>query len=344
MAADASDSTERGHQRHRNKRSDNDSARIKIRISPSFLWPGEDGDYAAESTEAEYYDTDDDDDDGDTLRIKFRTVRQLKSLISVNSLLVDRCDRLWFIDTGVLDYLNYNGSNLQPPITVQRPAIWVVDISKKDVFLVQRRYVFSKRVVPTATGLKGFAVDVPGSCETTGVAYIANAQDNRIVVYDMERETSWYFHDRSMMPDPGPASRLYFGSVQVDLSLGISALALGGVDGDRERSVFYSPYSSRELFAVSTEHLGRQYFQRLPEEAFEFVGGRGPYSQTETMAFDSGTGVLYFAEVQTRAIRCWNVRKRLQRSHIGRVYENANMAYPAHLSVGYIMILVDLCR
>lgn len=273
-------------------------------------------------------------DDGDSLRITLRTVRQLKSLISVNSLMVDKCDRLWFIDTGHLDY--YNGSNLEepPPITVQRPSIWVVDVSKRDLFLIHRRFEFDDQLVPTPAGLRGFSVDIPGECDSSSsVAYISNALDHRIVVYDMDKEDAWYFHDESMEPASGRATRLNFRGMRVHVHMGITDVAVGWRSSAMERSVYYVPYSSNDLFVVSTGRLTRQRSHGTSDGEFKYLGSRGAKSQAESIAFDSNLGILFFAEVQTRTIKCWNVRKTLKRSNIGTVFENNNLDYPAHLSV-----------
>lgn len=320
------------HHKYRQKRSYNDT-NIKIRISSSFPQSDSDetdGQYSPLSTEE------------DSLRIGLRTVRHLKTLISVNSLLVDRCDRLWFIDTGVLDY-GETGDDGDQPLTVQRPSIWVVDISTKDLFLIQRRFEFLGDTVPTPAGLRGFTVDVRAdSCDSYGVAYIANSVDNRIVVYDMQKEDAWYFEDhQSMAPIPGYSSHLQFPRMAVDVSLGITDLAIGWRDSDRGHSIYYMPFSSEDLFVVSTRSLKKRNVDQTSAEAFKYVGNRGERSQTESIVFDRATGVLLFAEVQTRSVKCWNVRKRLTRSNIGTVLESPNLEYPAHVSVsGFVYLLL----
>lgn len=315
-------SNEESVRSYRRSRSYNDTG-VKIRISSLFP--------QLEDTAAETIDAD---EDSDGLRITVRAVRQLKSLISVNSLVIDKCDRLWFIDTGVLDYYDNANQRQTPAITVQRPAIWVVDIRKKDLFLIHQRFELNDRVVPTPAGLRGFAVDVPGACSgTSGVAYIANAIDNRMVVYDMDRQSAWFFEDSSMTPSHGPPSRLNFGEDQINIKLGITDVAIGFRDDQKGRSVYYVPYSSNDLYVISTEHLKYSDYVKPVSNEFNLIGNRGSDSQTESIVFDPRNGILFYAEVQTKSIKCWNVRKSLRNSSTGTIYQDERLNYPADLSV-----------
>lgn len=287
---------------------------MKIRISSTF-------------PENESLDTEEEEADLDNSRIGLRNVRKLKSLISVNSLMVDQCDRLWFIDTGMLDYGD------QRQTTVHRPSLWVVDVSQKDLFLVQRRFEFDREIVASPTGLRGLSVDIKDNDCSTGVAYIANALDHRIVVYDMRRDDAWFLADKSMETGPISAGYLHFPEMNLEAHLGVTDVAVGWRNGDRdEKSLYYMSYASHDLFVVSTGSLKRR--NRRPEvDEFKFIGSRGRRSQSESMTFDSKRGILFFAEAQTRSVKCWNVKEELRRENIGTVFEHKNLDYPAHLSV-----------
>lgn len=100
---------------------------------------------------------------------------------------VDTCDRLWFVDTGVLEY----PGNMK---VIQPPSIWIMDL-KTDKLI--KRYEIPSAIVDNGYGLASLVIDVI-DCSRT-FAYIPDLQNYRLIVYSLAENKAWrfihnYFH------------------------------------------------------------------------------------------------------------------------------------------------------
>jgi dopachrome tautomerase len=87
---------------------------------------------------------------------------------------VDECQRLWFVDTGMLETPN----NF---VVYQRPSIWVIDLTTD---LTLSRFEIPKSLIDLGNGLASITIDVsPDSCDDA-FAYIPDLQTYRLIVYD----------------------------------------------------------------------------------------------------------------------------------------------------------------
>ncbi|GAB0088331.1 hypothetical protein DMENIID0001_027340 [Sergentomyia squamirostris] len=69
------------------------------------------------------------------------------------------------------------------------------------------------------------------------------------------------------------------------------------------------------------------------------MGYRGCDSQTASMTADYNYGVIFYAELQSNKITCWNMNKPLNPDNIGVIFESNNLQYPVNLFVdsrGYL--------
>jgi dopachrome tautomerase len=95
-------------------------------------------------------------------------------IVSVYRPRVDECQRLWFVDTGMLETPN----NF---VVYQRPSIWVIDLTTD---LILSRFEIPKTLIDLGNGLASITIDVdPNSCEDA-FAYIPDLQTYRLIVYD----------------------------------------------------------------------------------------------------------------------------------------------------------------
>lgn len=104
-------------------------------------------------------------------------------IISVYRTRIDECNRLWFIDTGLLEYPN-NATQVQPP------SIWVIDPNNGNVI---RRFEFPGNIEQRGNGVASITVDVdPRNCDGA-FAYIPDLFFNRMYVYSYRQNRMWRF-------------------------------------------------------------------------------------------------------------------------------------------------------
>lgn len=167
-------------------------------------------------------------------------------IVSVYRPRVDNCDRLWFVDTGVLEYPNNR-------IVVQRPSLWIVNLNTNSLV---RRFEFPTSIVDgdNGRGLVSVTLDDPtGSCTDT-FAYISDWLNSRLVVYSLSQNRAWNVVHNYFFFDP------LYGEFNVDgLQFtrrdGIFSVALSHVQKTGYKIAFFHPMCSDAEFIVSTRIL-----------------------------------------------------------------------------------------
>lgn len=264
------------------------------------------------------------------------------SIISVYHPIVDdRCNRLFILDTGVLYYgttVTYN---------VKNPSITVYELPSNGCtnrqFPVIRRVEIPNHLWELSVGFVYIALDYQsrGSCDDLYL-YITNCFDNSIIVFDYKRGDFWSFTDSSMKPIASDESMIFSKSFNYEFNLGIMNVALGWpFDKTGNRKAYYAPGASLGEYAVSTKLLknSKKSPNKYNEEDFQFVGYRGCDSQNYRQYFDHITGVMFFAEMQSNKVRCWNTQQPLNPDTIGVVMESNALQYVSEIFVdaeGYL--------
>lgn len=114
-------------------------------------------------------------------------------LISVYRPRVDECNRLWFIDTGVLEFPGNR-------VVVQRPSIWVYNLEKDTLI---QRFEIPSNVFESANGegrgLVSLTIDDTDETCVNTYAYITDWLNSRFTVYSLAQNRAWaidhnYFH------------------------------------------------------------------------------------------------------------------------------------------------------
>lgn len=73
---------------------------------------------------------------------------------------------------------------------------------------------------------------------------------------------------------------------------------------------------------------------------FQFLGHRSDLGQSAMHAYDNRTGVIFFSQVSTNAIACWNTAKPLTEKNIGIIArDDTCMLYPSDINVSVVPIL-----
>lgn len=94
-------------------------------------------------------------------------------IVSVYRSRVDKCDRLWFVDTGNLEY---PGASIQ----VQPPSIWIFDLNTDS--LVRRAEMPTANVVD-GHGIASLTIDIDDNNCGDAYAYLPDLVNYRLHVY-----------------------------------------------------------------------------------------------------------------------------------------------------------------
>ncbi|XP_055687207.1 L-dopachrome tautomerase yellow-f-like [Lutzomyia longipalpis] len=269
------------------------------------------------------------------------------SIISVVHPEVDNlCNRLYAVDSGILQY------SATEIYEVQLPAIIVFELPSNGCesrqFPVIRRVEIPKRYWTTAAGFNFITIDYgskKSSCDDVFL-YITNAFDSSILVYDYQKDCFSSVTDPSMRPIIAE-STMVFHDTSMDLNyqlpLGVCNVALGWPDKNGNRNAYYAPGSSLGEYLVSTKILKnfeppQRYLFNLTSE-FMLLGYRGCNSQAYKQIFDEKTGIIFFAEMQSNRVSCWNAQKPINPDNIGVVYEADTLQFVSEIfldSKGYL--------
>lgn len=251
----------------------------------------------------------------------------------------DRCNRLFVIDTGVLQY------SPTEIYEVQSPALIVFDLpgngcQTRDFPLI-RRVEIPGHLWKTQAGFSIITLDYQkkGSCDDL-ILYITNTLDSNVISYDYRTGNFWSTTDNSMKPIMSESYVLFKGNTY-QLPIGIGNVALGWPDKFGNRLAYFAPGSSLGEYVVNTKVLksSKRSFLKHSSEDFTLIGYRGCNTQGYRQVFDKSTGVMFFGEMQSKRISCWNTRLPLNPDTVGVVFESNNLEFVSAIfldSDGYL--------
>ncbi|XP_034485419.1 L-dopachrome tautomerase yellow-f2-like [Drosophila innubila] len=255
---------------------------------------------------------------------QFNTSEQ--NLVSVYRTTVDACQRLWFIDTGMLEYPN----NRQQ---IRRPSIWIVDLKTDRVI---KRYDIPESIVDTGRGLASLTIDVASENQCSNAyAYIPDLVNSRLYVYSLADDRMWVFSHNYFNFDP-LAGDLHIGGQTFRWDDGIFSTTLGAQKSDGSRDVYFHAMASNNEFVVSNKVLQVESNAARSDHGNDFrvLGSRGQNKQSTMHDYDPKTGVIFYAEIQTNGVGCWKSSNPFTAENHGTVASNAqSMIYPSDLTI-----------
>uniref|UniRef100_A0A1B0GFL4 Uncharacterized protein n=1 Tax=Glossina morsitans morsitans TaxID=37546 RepID=A0A1B0GFL4_GLOMM len=246
------------------------------------------------------------------------------NLVSVYRTSVDSCGRLWFIDTGILEYPNNR-------MQVQKPSIWIMDLSTDRLL---RRFEIPESTVEQGQGLASITIDTDKGCDKS-FAYIPDLVNNQLYVYSLETSKIWTFQHNYFHFDP-LAGDLNIGGQAFSWSDGIFSITIGPKDSDGSRVVLFHPMASHNEFIVSNKVLQNESHAENDDydRDFKLLGRRGDARQSTMHEYDPHTNVVFYAEIQRNGISCWNTNKRFSSDNHGTVAQDSQlMIYPSDLTI-----------
>lgn len=213
----------------------------------------------------------------------------------VQSMEIDPDGRMWVLDSGRSATMTLEAKNSCPPRLV------ILDLENGGAVL--RSYAFPADVAhPESAFLNDIVVDH----EDGGFAYITDSDDKNpgIVVFSLQNNTSWKVTHSSMQAKPD-AVGFIIEQIRVSHSVPVDGIALSPAATEGNRTLYYTPLSSFNLFAVPTKVLKSENL-RGNIGPYVRVLGRKP-SQTDGMMM-SNSGVLYFGLLGDDAVSMWESR------------------------------------
>ncbi|XP_067005601.2 dopaminechrome tautomerase [Anabrus simplex] len=222
-------------------------------------------------------------------------------LISVYRMRADRCDRLWVLDSGLMDSLG----SFTP---VCPPKLLTFDLRTNQLV---RSVVFPSDVRRLNSLFTNLVLDDEGAqtCDDM-VIYISDTAAPGLVVYDVKRDSTWRISHSTMWPSPDFSTFEVAGET-FTLMDGIVGLALsppappphavfGGHIPQQGRLLYYQPLATDRLFSVATSALKAGPLPEGAELQVTLVGHKS--SQSANLAVDQNDGGIYFCPVKETAI------------------------------------------
>ncbi|XP_059612752.1 L-dopachrome tautomerase yellow-f-like [Phlebotomus argentipes] len=264
------------------------------------------------------------------------------NIVSSHHLIVDnRCNRLYALDSGTL---HYSATEIY---TVQLPAILVFDLPLNGCqtrnFPVIRRVEIPGYLFNNPVGYNFLSLDQQpkGTCDDVYV-YASNAFDNRVLVYDYKKNSFWNVEHTLMKPFIAESYMLFREDYNYQLPLGVVNIALGWPDKNGDRPAFFTPGSSQAQYVFSSKYLKNPKsfsYKHGFKDYITLLGYRGCGSQAYREVFDESTGVMFFAEMQSNKLTCWNTALPISPDTVGVVFESEALQFISGLLIdptGYL--------
>ncbi|GAB0095365.1 hypothetical protein DMENIID0001_107380 [Sergentomyia squamirostris] len=233
-------------------------------------------------------------------------------LINVFRLTVDCCNRLWFVDTGTLDYR-------RDKIFIHKPTIWVMDLYNDSV--IRRFSISDKFYTIDGLGFVNINVEIDGQNCNNAFAYVSNYRNAQLLIYSFRENDAWIMRHPYMKPVPGLGEMMLEG-VSFKYPSGIFPMALSPSNSE-DRLLFFGSLAGIAEYAVPTRILKDRSLSpdKYNIDDFIQIGSRGPNSQILIQQINS-QGILFYPEIQDKVIKCWNTGKPLTPENTAVVYEN----------------------
>ncbi|XKL69266.1 hypothetical protein PGB90_007035 [Kerria lacca] len=226
------------------------------------------------------------------------TKENCTNIISVFRIRLDKCDRLWILDSGVMDSLA--SFNIICP-----PKLLIFD-SRNDQLI--RIVTFPPEILRRNSLLTNLVIDdntrsefgIP-DCDNVFV-YMTDSTNPALVVYDSRKDSAWRITNPFMYPDPN------FGTYRV---AGESFTLMDGIIGIAlsapilpHKQLYFQPFASDRIFTVPTSVL-----KAGPNSGDDgdlpvsLVGHKS--SQGAPLAVEPRDGALIFSPISETAIATW---------------------------------------
>ncbi|XP_076684491.1 major royal jelly protein 9-like isoform X2 [Andrena cerasifolii] len=219
-------------------------------------------------------------------------------ITSVYRVAIDRCNRLWVLDTGVI------GEK-----AVCSPQLLAFDLETSQLL---ERVTIAHDVAVNSTSGKGLLVTpivqtFGGLCEETYV-YMADVSGYALLFYNHRTQTTRRFTSSALVYDPQLSSTTYTIEGQsFTLEDGPVGMALSPLS----QTLYFSPMSSHNMGSIQTDAVIAANNNDLPFKEYKNV--LRTQSSAKAMTYE---GTLFLGLVNNTAIGCWHEFMPLEEKNI----------------------------
>lgn len=182
------------------------------------------------------------------------------NFVSVYRVAVDSCDRLWFVDTGLIEIpgksikknckeeLNFFVGN---PQQIQPTALVVMDLKTDEIL---QYYTFPQNLLRNTSNLASLTIDITNNNCRDAFAYIPDVGGYGLVVYSLKQNKAWrlthnYFYLENTVGE------FSIGGHEFQWNDGIFSIAISDVKSDGFRDAYFHSMAGVNLYKVSTRIL-----------------------------------------------------------------------------------------
>ncbi len=219
-----------------------------------------------------------------------------QGLTSVFRMDIDTCNRLWVLDSGVVDA--ENTVNLLCP-----PQIVIFNLETDRLVW---RYTLPEDQSPDSSLLSNIVVEILNDDCVDGYAYLGDVFRYGLIVYSYKTNRSWRITHSYFYPDP-LASDYSLDGIDFQWVDGLFGMALSTPDNRGNRLLYFHPLSSYREFSVPTWALRNESLGFAINQYFQVVGEpRATEVAHSTGSAVDRNGVLYYNLLSKSAVGCWN--------------------------------------
>lgn len=204
-------------------------------------------------------------------------------LVSPIAVEIDECYRLWILDNGV-----QNISGIQ--VKTHPPVLQAIRLKSNSTVA---KYYFEPSLRNSKSFFTTLEIDTGDTCQETWV-YVADFNNAKLLVYDMQKNSSWLLSHHFFNPDP-------LSDVPLELIFNRRHKTASGIYGLASSGPYlnFHPFASKFEFRVDKKIL--KSHQPLLYGQVSIIGNRG--SEAGIMRFDKTNFVDFYAGF--RHIGCW---------------------------------------
>lgn len=255
-------------------------------------------------------------------------INDTPDIVSAFHIKVDRCHRLWVLDTGI------EGVLANDPQSIQRLApvrVSIFDLHTDNLI----RQIAVPALNSDSSVFFNIAVD-DTDCEKS-FAYIARSgTPPSLTVYAYESNESWQVKHNFFNIDPLAGNFSVMGT-NYRTTDGIYGLALSEVRANGYPDLYFHALTSVHEFNVSTAVLRNK---SIAESAgtfyrdFKSVGSRGSNGQSGVSVYDPAHDIIFYTLPNQNNVGCWKTSSDKYGVNVGHALSHSDkMAYPIDVKI-----------
>lgn len=245
------------------------------------------------------------------------------NFVSVYRIAIDVCDRMWFVDTGIVETLGNR--------TVVKPhQIIIINLQNDQII---HRYNLPSNVLTPATILASLTIDTTkGNCGDA-YAYFPDLAGYGVVVYSLQQNHAWRVSHNYFFVEPLAGEFLIAGH-SFQWNDGVFSVELSDVKRDGFRDMYFHSMAGTHMYRVSTRILRNETLatRSFHGDDFVIIGDRGPQSQTSTADIHKSSGTMFLGLVNQNALGCWNIHNNINTISIVQK-DDDRMIYPSDVKI-----------